>query len=241
MELKEILNSVNIENNIATLNIYSDIVSSEWNCCTDDDVYPEFVSQFLETVNDKELHVHINSGGGSAFAGVAIYNLLKRRNGKTITYVDCLAASAASLIALAGDEMIMPAGSMLMIHKPWSYVVGNSDELRKEADNLDKICESFSEIYKENLKNADDYEKVMEMVAKETWLKVSDCTELFTNAKADNTLKACACIKSEILSRYKLPAELKVTDKIPTEPNDNDEIERMKMELEIEEELMMLN
>ena len=239
MELKEILNSVNIENNIATLNIYSDIVSSEWNCLTDDDVYPEFVSQFLENVNDKELHVHINSGGGSAFAGVAIYNLLKRRNGKTITYVDCLAASAASLIALAGDEMVMPAG--FMIHKPWSYVVGNSNELRKEADNLDKICESFSEIYKENLKNADDYEKVMEMVAKETWLKVSDCTELFTNAKADNTLKACACIKSEILSRYKLPAELKVTDKIPTEPNDNDEIERMKMELEIEEELMMLN
>ena len=228
MELKEILNSVNIENNIATLNIYSDIVSSEWNCCTDEDVYPEFVSKFLETINDKELHVHINSGGGSAFAGVAIYNLLKRRNGKTITYVDCLAASAASLIALAGDE-------------PWSYVVGNSDELRKEADNLDKICESFSEIYKENLKNADDYKKVMEMVAKETWLKVSDCTELFANAKADNTLKACACIKSEILSRYKLPADLKVTDKIPTEPNDNDEIERMKMELEIEEELMMLN
>ena len=76
------------------------------------------------------------------------------------------------------------------------------------------------------------------MVAKETWLKVSDCTELFANAKADNTLKACACIKSEILSRYKLPADLKVTDKIPTEPNDNDEIERMKMELEIEEELI---
>lgn len=232
MNFKEVLDSVTIKNDIATMNIYGDIASSEWECW-EEDVCPKFVSDFLKETKDKELHIHINSGGGSAFAGVAIYNLLKKREGKTITYVDALAASAASLIALAGDEMIMPTGAMLMIHKPWSSVVGNSDELRKEADNLDKICESFSNIYKDNLKNTDDYKKVMDMVANETWLSVDECTELFANARADNTFKACACIKGETLSHYKLPIGLKVND------SKAEELKRKKMEIEIEE--MLLN
>lgn len=240
MDIKSVTNSVKFNNNIANLNIYGDIVGSQWDSWTDEDVYPGFVSDFLESAKDKELHVHINSGGGSAFAGVAIYNLLRAREGKTIVHIDALAASAASVIALAGDEIRMPVGSMLMIHEPWSLAAGNSTELRKEADNLDKICESMINIYNNHLANAEDAEKVAELVKAESWLSAEDCKELFENVVVESEMKACACIKGESMMHYKLPEVLKVADeavKAKSEGTNKEEIEKMLMEIEIEEML----
>ena len=237
MDIKSVLNSIDIKNDIAVMNIYGDIVSSEWDRWSEEDICPGFVSDFLNETKGKELHVHINSGGGSAFAGVAIYNLLKAREGKTVTYVDALAASAASVIALAGDEMIMPTGAMLMIHKPWSVATGNSDELRKLADDLDKIAESYVEVYKDNLVNTDDLDKIKEMMAAETWLSAEDCTGIFKNAVAETGAQACACVMSESIKHYKLPSGIKFENDV--KKPDGDELEKMKMELEIEEALLM--
>lgn len=233
-DLKAIIEAAKIKDDIASMNIYGDIVGSEWDCWSEEDVCPGFVSKFLADTKDKELHIHINSGGGSAFAGVAIYNLLKAREGRTVTYVDALAASAASVIALAGDTMVMPTGSMLMIHKPWCFAAGNSDDLRKEADSLDKIGGSLMEIYKENLVNSEDFERVQEMVNNETWLSAEECAELFKNAFVDNSLKACACVRGESMKRYKLPKGLQVKEKV-----EKPDLKRLEMELEIEE--MLLN
>ena len=234
MDIKTILSSVIINNDIASMNIYGDIVSCEWDCWNTDDVYPGFVSDFLENVKGKELHIHINSGGGSAFAGVAIYNLLRSREDKTIVHIDALAASAASVIAFAGDEIRMPVGSMLMVHEPWSLAAGNSTELRKEANNLDKICESMISIYNNHLANAEDTLKIVELVKAESWLSAEDCKELFKNIVVESEMKACACIRSESMMYYKLPEGLKVVDSVPKGKSEA-EVKKMLMEIEIEE------
>ncbi len=167
------------------------------------------------------------------FAGIAIYNLLRTREDKTITYVDALAASAASVIALAGDEMRMPTGSMLMIHKPWSIVAGNADELRKMADDLDLITESLMDIYKNALVDDEEIDKVREMVNAETWLSVEDCKSLFANTVAESTLTAAACVRGESMKHYKMPKGLRFDDERKHKPG-NDELEKMKMEIELE-------
>lgn len=236
MDIKGVCNSVEINNNIANLNIYGDIAGSEWDCWSEEDVCPKIVSDFLENTKGKELHIHINSGGGSAFAGVAIYNMLRAREGKTIVHVDALAASAASVIALSGDEIIMPAGSMLMIHEPWSAAVGNSAELRKEAENLDKICENMLGIYRNHLVNADDSEKIADMVKAESWLSGDECKELFKNVIVENELKACACIRGESMMHYRLPAGLEIVEEKSKGVDEvAAEIEKMIAEIEIDE------
>ncbi len=206
----DVNNCLNVKNDIAVLNIFGDIVASDWDRWSDEDVCPEFVSKFLSSVKDKELHVHVNSGGGSAFAGIAIYNLLKARNEKTIVHIDALAASAASVIAMAGDEIRMPAGSQLLIHKPWAMAIGNADELRHEAEFLDSVHEGLLEVYKENLVSDEVFETVKDYVDAETCLNGEAAAKLFNGIVVENNLQACACADSESYSRYhNLPKNLK--------------------------------
>ncbi len=94
-----------------------------------------------------QINVHINSFGGYTNEGIAIYNTLKNSNAKVVTYCDGFACSAASLVFMAGDERIMGNGSMLMIHNAWNQAIGNAEELRQQADELEKISKSASECY----------------------------------------------------------------------------------------------
>lgn len=94
-----------------------------------------------------DLRLRINSPGGDAFEGFAIYNLLSEYPGKITTRVEGLAASAASIIAMVGDVIEMPPASMLMIHDAWSVAIGNADEMRAEADVVDSISQVSAEIY----------------------------------------------------------------------------------------------
>ena len=87
------------------------------------------------------IRVRINSGGGDLFDGVAIYNALAAHAGKVTTQIDGLAASAASLVALAGDEVEIATNAFLMIHHPWTFAIGNAEDLRAEADLLDKLSD----------------------------------------------------------------------------------------------------
>lgn len=243
-KVTDVMDNLNIKNDIATLNIYGDIVASEADRWYDEDTCPESVSKFMKAVGEKELHIHINSGGGSAFAGIAIYNIIRNRTGKNVVHIDSIAASAASVIALAGDEIIMPKGSIILVHKPWTMACGNSDELRKQAEFLDNVCNSLLEIYKDNLKNEDDYEKIKEYVDAETCLNSEACAELFKKIVVDDSLDACACARSESYSRYKnFPKNLKIEEdeKVPLHKSDDEdkkkEIDKMLMEFEIEEML----
>lgn len=93
------------------------------------------------------LNVYVNSPGGSAWDGVAIMNALRRHRATVNVSVDGLAASAASVIVMAGDHVSMNRGAELMIHEAWSYASGNADELRQAADVLDKLGESIAQTY----------------------------------------------------------------------------------------------
>ena len=159
----------------SNLYLEGDIASETW---WGDEVTPEaFRSELRQMKGD--LTVHINSQGGDVFAGVAIYNALKdysQGKGRVIVKVDGLAASIASVVAMAGDEIIMSPGSMMMVHNPWSMGVGSSDELRKAADTLDEIKDAIKPIYTERSGLSD--EEVQDLMDNETWMTAEKAVEL---------------------------------------------------------------
>lgn len=103
----------------------------------------------------KNIYVRINSPGGDVFDGITIYERLKRHNAKITVYVDGLAASIASVIAMAGDEIIMGDGALMMIHKPMAGVYGNSTDMERMIELLDKVEDQIINIYKKKTKMSD--------------------------------------------------------------------------------------
>lgn len=118
------------------------------------------------------IEVFINSYGGDMFESIAIKNYLIRRPEKIITYVDGIAASGGSLIAMAGDEIIMPKDAQLMIHNPWTIAAGNADDFRKLADEMDKANTSIQETYLTHFN--DSREKLAELLEAESWLTAEE-------------------------------------------------------------------
>lgn len=139
-----------------------------------------FIDEIKEYDN-KELNIHINSLGGEVFEGMAIYSIIQRRKAKTTVYIEGIAASIASVIALAADEVIMSENSLLMIHNAWGGTQGDARDMRKQADVLDKITNEIAEVYvkKTNI----PYDKVIEMMNEETWLTAEEAVALgFVNS-----------------------------------------------------------
>lgn len=200
--LKNLLELKNVTNDSAELYFYGDIVSSWWGAWDDTDQYPESIKKFLDGAKGKDLNIHINSGGGSVFAGITIYNMLKNYEGHKTVYVDGVAASIASVIALCGDKVIMRTGSSMMVHKPLYGIWGgyNADDFRKMADELDKIQECIMQVYKENLREGVDKKTIEEMVNKETWLTSEEVAQYF-KAEVEESLEAVAC-NSEYLDKF---------------------------------------
>ena len=131
-----------------------------------------------------DLTVRINSYGGDVFQGHAIYNLIKNYEGKTTVVIDGIAASAASVIAMAGDEVLIPINGMLMIHDPWTFAIGNSEDMLKTAETLDSIKQTIVNVYKE--KTGMDDAELSSMMSDETWLD-ADQAEQFGFAKKDES------------------------------------------------------
>lgn len=154
------------EKQTATLNIYGDITSWPW---LDTDVSAANLSKQLESLGDVEqIDVYINSYGGEVAEGLAIYNALRRHKAKVRTYCDGFACSIASVIFMAGDERIMNEASLLMIHNAWTYAMGNSAELRKQADDLEKITQASVEAYKAHSSLSED--EIKNLMDNETWI-----------------------------------------------------------------------
>jgi ATP-dependent protease ClpP protease subunit len=135
-------------------------------------------SQFcddLEKITAGKINLRINSPGGDVFDGTAIYNALLRHPAQVHVSIDGVAASMASIIALAGDTVEMAESAFYMIHKPWSWVVGTADDMRKEAVVLDKITGTAAGIYANNseLSLAD----VEEAMAEETWYTAQEAKD----------------------------------------------------------------
>lgn len=124
-----------------------------------------------------QINIYINSYGGSVFEGTAIYSQLKRHSAYKTVYVDGFACSIASVIAMAGDKVVMPSNTMMMVHNAMMEVFGNSEELRKAADNLDTIMEGNRQAYLQKADGKISEEDLIEILKTDAWLTAKQCLE----------------------------------------------------------------
>ncbi len=135
----------------------------------------DFVRDLVK-IDAKKINLHLNTPGGSVFDGVSIYNALVKHKAEVETHIDGLAASMGSIIALAGNTVNMAKNAFFMIHNPWSFVVGDAETMRKEADLLDKIsASSLVNTYAE--KSGLDAEYIKELMDDESWLNAEEAEE----------------------------------------------------------------
>lgn len=177
-------------------------------------VTPRAIARALADAGDtKKIVVRLNSPGGDVFDGTAIYNLLRGMEGKTVRVeIHGLAASMASIIALAGDEVVMAEGSMYMIHNPWALGIGESEDLRKTAGMLDKIKSNMLDIYMRRANVSRD--QISKMMDDETWMDPAEAVKYgFADSVTAMDDKAAAALPRDrafaVLSHYtKTPAQL---------------------------------
>jgi ATP-dependent Clp endopeptidase proteolytic subunit ClpP len=186
----------------AHIYIFDVIVDYAWD---DDEVTAKGFIDDLAALGDVSgITVHINSPGGSVYAGNVIHNVLKRHKAKVTVMIDGLAASIASVIAMAGDEVIMPKNAMMMIHDPMSICVGNSTDMRACAEMLDTAQHSIVTSY--TTKSGQSEDKIKELMAAETWMTAADAVELgFADTIEHET--QLAAVADFDLSVFKKPPE----------------------------------
>lgn len=153
----------------------------------------------------KDLDIRLNSPGGDVFDGVAIYNRIKdfkrKRQGEITVFVDGWAASIASVIAMAGDRVIMGVGSTMMIHKPMSGKFGNANELQELIDLLDDVEENIINIYKRKVDLS--REEIKLMLSEETWMSAETAIENgFADEMSDDEAMPIAA-SANLANRYK--------------------------------------
>lgn len=145
-----------------------------------------YVQSQLQAAAGQDVEVHISSVGGSAFDAIAIYDLLKKYTGKVTTYIDALAASAASIVAMGGHEIIMSKYALLMIHKPMVGSGGNADELLKDVQMLNVVQSRLAQIYTD--KTSLDELTINSLINSVTWMTADQALDLgFIDAIEDYT------------------------------------------------------
>lgn len=165
----------------STINMYSQIGEDWW---TGEGITAKLVSAVLRRNKGKEITVNINSPGGDFFEGNAIYNLLREHDGNVIVRVVGLAGSAASLIAMAGDEIKVAESGFLMIHNSWTIAVGNKEDMRDVADMLGQFDDSMVGVYTK--KTGKREKEIISMMEAETFISGKDAVEMgFADALLD--------------------------------------------------------
>lgn len=145
----------------------------------------------LKGASGSSVSVRINSPGGDAFEGVAIHNALKRHDGLVTVHVDALAASAASIIAMAGNEIRMGAGSMMMIHNPHTIAWGDAAEMRRAAELLDGVRDGLVAIYESRF-DSPDTQQIIDWLDAETWFTADEAIEAGLADTHDETVEQIA-------------------------------------------------
>lgn len=166
--------------NTIDLYIYGDVEGDYYDWWNDQVVKSEtsanhFREELAKYPDVRQINIYINSYGGSVFEGTAIYSQLRRHTAQKTVYIDGFACSVASVIAMAGDKVIMPRNTMMMIHNAWNIAIGNSKQLRKAADDLDTIMEGNRQAYLQKTKGKITEEKLIELLEAETWLTAEQC------------------------------------------------------------------
>jgi ATP-dependent Clp protease protease subunit len=218
------------ENKTADIYIYGDITSWPWQ---ENDVSSYILSKELQELDKdiENINVYINSYGGEVAEGLAIYNALKRHKAKVTTYADGFACSIASVIFAAGDERVMSNTSLLMIHNAWSGVVGNSKDLRKQADDLDKINQASINAYM-NIVNIKE-EELKELMDNESWLNADEALEKGFATKIIETEEkevATQSIRKQLLQKVTKEPEKVYVKPVNIDANDISEKVIQKLE-----------
>lgn len=162
--------------------IYGDVEGDSYDWWTDEVIESEtsanhFRNELAKYPDINEIKIYINSYGGSVFEGTAIYNQLRRHPAQKTVYIDGFACSVASVIAMAGDKVIMPKNAMMMIHNAWMWACGNAAELRKSADDLDQINKGNRQAYLQKVGDKLNEEKLVELLDAESWLTAEECIQ----------------------------------------------------------------
>ncbi|MFR5267199.1 head maturation protease, ClpP-related [Clostridium sp.] len=163
----------NQANNEADLYLYIEIAS--WGGGYAAHSAQSFKQELDDLGEINALNIYINSPGGDVFEGIAIMNMIKRKNCTKNIYIDGMAASIASVIAMAGDNIIMPSNAMMMVHNAWTYAAGNSNDFKKLAEDLDKINTSIKQAYLDKAGDKLDGETITSLMDNETWLTAQEC------------------------------------------------------------------
>jgi len=149
----------------------------------------EFITD-IKDLKDTPINLRINSLGGDVFDGMAMYNVIKRREAKTTVYIEGIAASIATIISLGADEVVMAENSLFMIHNAWGGTMGEAKDMRKTAETLEKITGELTDIYRK--KTGLSYDALAEMMDKETWLNANEALEMGFIDTISDSIKVAA-------------------------------------------------
>lgn len=157
----------------------------------------------------KTIDLRINSDGGSVFEGKAMYSLFNEHSAKIIVHIDGLAASAASFLAMVGDEIEIAEGAFVMIHNAYTFAMGDARELRRSAEMLDTVNNTIIDVYAARTKC--ERKKIVQMMDDETWMTGAEAVENGFADKMVENLKVAACVSNpKALETFKkVPSALK--------------------------------
>lgn len=181
---------------VSHIYLYGDIVSDS-DVWYDSDVSPMRVKEMLDKTNN-EVVVHISSFGGDAFAGIAIYNLLKDSGKKITTQIDSIGASSASIIAMAGEEIVFGTGAQIMIHNPSTCCWGDKAEFEKVINSLDSCKQSIIDIYGSHAIDGVDYDSLM---SAETWATFEQAQNIFAKVSTRASSEKDGAITNRFATR----------------------------------------
>ncbi|HUU98920.1 MAG TPA: head maturation protease, ClpP-related, partial [Phycisphaerae bacterium] len=187
----------------------------------------QFIRDLRAALPASEIVLRINSPGGEVFDGLAIYNYLRSEKTPVTVLVDGLAASIASVIAMAGDVVTMPSNAFLMVHNPWTFAVGDADELKKVGETLEKFNDSLVGIYAK--RTGKDAAEIKALLDAETWMNgteavaegfadlVTDAVEIAASAEMLTKIENMAGTKGReiadgIRAKQKEKADMKALD-----------------------------
>lgn len=196
----------------ATIYLYDTIVSDDfWGGVTDVDFVKE-----LNAIKAPVIHLRINSPGGDVFSARAIETAIREHKSEVVAHIDGLAASAASYIALAADSIVIAEGAFYMIHKAWSFAMGNADDLLEMAALLDKVDQSLVATYAK--RTGQEADQIRDWMKRETWFSAAEAVEYgFADSIAEDGPSASASIGWD-LSAYSAAPVIRQTQK-PAEPD----------------------
>lgn len=212
---KKIINqyiSAQSSGKVGELYIFGQITDEKW---WDEDVTPTEIKDTLNEMGDiKTLEIHINSGGGSVFSGLAIMGVIEnfknKKNCKTVSIVEGIAASMASVIACSADKRVMKENAFLMIHPASSVAWGNASDLRHTADLLEKVDGQLRDVYMKTFNGT--REKLDELVDEETWLTAKEAKDYNLCDEIQESIKIAACADGILFNNVNF--DKKILDKI---------------------------